>query len=103
MQDFLWISLQLTKLSPKQLNKIGEGRNARGMDIVGIYRVSGNSTVVSYLTEQVRKGVEKFSLGDQCWQDIVSSLLKYFFLFSQWRSAPHLLYQMCKIRHYAWK
>ena len=56
--------------------------NARGMDIVGIYRVPGNKTVVSYLTEQVNKGVGNFALEDQCWQDVsvVSSLLKSFFL-----------------------
>ena len=56
--------------------------NERGLDIVGIYRVPGNKTSVSYLTEQVNKGVENFDLEDQYWQDVgvVSSLLKSFFL-----------------------
>lgn len=53
----------------------------RGLDIVGIYRVPGNNAAVTYLTEQVNKGVESFALEDQRWQDVnvVSSLLKSFF------------------------
>ena len=53
----------------------------RGLDIVGIYRVPGNNAAVTYLTEQINKGVESFALEDQRWQDInvVSSLLKSFF------------------------
>lgn len=53
----------------------------RGLDIVGIYRVPGNNAAVTYLTEQVNKGVENFALEDQRWQDVnvVSSLLKSFF------------------------
>eukprot|EP00090_Calanus_glacialis_P009978 TRINITY_DN1835_c0_g1_i1.p1 TRINITY_DN1835_c0_g1~~TRINITY_DN1835_c0_g1_i1.p1 ORF type:complete len:1716 (-),score=684.24 TRINITY_DN1835_c0_g1_i1:112-5259(-) len=55
--------------------------NERGLDIVGIYRVPGNNAAVTYLTEQVNKGVENFALEDQRWQDVnvVSSLLKSFF------------------------
>ena len=53
----------------------------RGLDIVGIYRVPGNNAAVTYLTEQINKGVECFAMEDQRWQDInvVSSLLKSFF------------------------
>jgi len=53
----------------------------KGLDIVGIYRVPGNNAAVTYLTEQVNKGVENFALEDQRWQDVnvVSSLLKSFF------------------------
>merc|ERR1719228_2343199 len=55
--------------------------NERGLDIVGIYRVPGNNAAVTYLTEQINKGVDNFSLDDQRWQDVnvVSSLLKSFF------------------------
>merc|ERR1719427_287963 len=53
----------------------------RGLDIVGIYRVPGNNAAVTYLTEQINKGVDNFALDDQRWQDVnvVSSLLKSFF------------------------
>jgi len=55
--------------------------NERGLDIVGIYRVPGNNAAVTYLTEQINKGVDNYSLDDQRWQDVnvVSSLLKSFF------------------------
>ena len=55
--------------------------NEKGLDIVGIYRVPGNNAAVTYLTEQINKGVECFAMEDQRWQDInvVSSLLKSFF------------------------
>ena len=67
--------------------------NERGLDIVGIYRVPGNKTSVSYLTEQVNKGVENFDLEDQYWQDVgvVSSLLKSFF--------PNLSPWPCLVEH----
>ena len=53
----------------------------KGLDIVGIYRVPGNNAAVTYLTEQINKGVDSFALDDQRWQDVnvVSSLLKSFF------------------------
>ena len=53
----------------------------KGLDIVGIYRVPGNNAAVTYLTEQINKGVDYFALEDQRWQDVnvVSSLLKSFF------------------------
>merc|ERR1719187_961161 len=55
--------------------------NERGLEIVGIYRVPGNNAAVTYLTEQINKGVDYFALEDQRWQDVnvVSSLLKSFF------------------------
>ena len=55
--------------------------NEKGLDIVGIYRVPGNNAAVTYLTEQINKGVDYFALEDQRWQDVnvVSSLLKSFF------------------------
>jgi len=53
----------------------------KGLDVVGIYRVPGNNAAVTYLTEQINKGVDSFALEDQRWQDVnvVSSLLKSFF------------------------
>jgi len=53
----------------------------KGLDIVGIYRIPGNNAAVTYLTEQINKGVDHFALDDQRWQDVnvVSSLLKSFF------------------------
>jgi len=53
----------------------------KGLEIVGIYRVPGNNAAVTYLTEQINKGVDSFALEDQRWHDVnvVSSLLKSFF------------------------
>ena len=54
-----------------------------GLDIVGIYRVPGNSAAVTALTEQVNsRGEEVFlKLDDPKWHDVnvVTSLLKSFF------------------------
>lgn len=55
----------------------------KGLDIVGIYRVPGNSAAVNALTEQVNsRGEECFvKLEDPKWHDVnvVTSLLKSFF------------------------
>ena len=55
----------------------------RGLEIVGVYRVPGNSAAVNYLTEQLKKDdvEEAFRLDDHRWNDVnvVSSLLKSFF------------------------
>ena len=55
----------------------------KGLDIVGIYRVPGNSAAVNALTEQVNsRGEECFvKLDDPKWNDVnvVTSLLKSFF------------------------
>ncbi|GLH06613.1 GTPase-activating protein CdGAPr [Gryllus bimaculatus] len=55
--------------------------DSRGLDIVGIYRVPGNTAAVSALTESVNKGFEATSLQDPRWNDVnvISSLLKLFF------------------------
>lgn len=65
--------------------------NEKGLEIVGIYRVPGNNAAVTYLTEQVNKGVHAFALDDYRWQDVnvVSSLLKSFF-----RKLPEPLFTM---------
>ena len=55
----------------------------KGLEIVGIYRVPGNSAAVNALTEQVNtRGEEVFlKLDDPKWHDVnvVTSLLKSFF------------------------
>jgi len=53
----------------------------RGLDITGIYRVPGNTAVLSSLTEGVNKGFDSITLQDARWNDVnvVSSLLKLFF------------------------
>ena len=55
----------------------------KGLDIVGIYRVPGNSAAVNALTEQVNtRGEDCFlKLDDPKWNDVnvVTSLLKSFF------------------------
>lgn len=54
----------------------------KGLEIVGIYRVPGNSAAVTHLTELVNNHVEEWSrLDDPRWNDVnvVSSLLKSFF------------------------
>lgn len=52
----------------------------RGLEVVGVYRVPGNSAAVNQLTEQVNRG--EFRLEEEPrWSDVnvVSSLLKSFF------------------------
>ncbi|KAJ9597846.1 hypothetical protein L9F63_011288, partial [Diploptera punctata] len=52
----------------------------RGLEIIGIYRVPGNTAAVSSLTEEVNKGFDNIS-QDPRWNDVnvISSLLKLFF------------------------
>ncbi|PNF34874.1 hypothetical protein B7P43_G03117, partial [Cryptotermes secundus] len=53
----------------------------RGLDIIGIYRVPGNTAAVTSLSEGLRKGFDNISLQDPRWNDVnvISSLLKLFF------------------------
>nr|XP_024216338.1 rho GTPase-activating protein 21 isoform X3 [Halyomorpha halys] len=54
----------------------------RGLEIIGIYRVPGNTGAVTSLTEAVNKGLESALLDqEQRWTDVnvISSLLKLFF------------------------
>merc|ERR1719228_1349299 len=70
-----------TELVPYLVKVCCDIVNEKGLDIVGIYRVPGNNAAVTYLTEQINKGVDYFALEDQRWQDVnvVSSLLKSFY------------------------
>ncbi|XP_043469744.1 uncharacterized protein LOC122503283 isoform X8 [Leptopilina heterotoma] len=54
---------------------------ARGLEVIGIYRVPGNTAAISQLTESVNKGIENINLQDSRWTDVnvISSLLKSFF------------------------
>lgn len=55
----------------------------RGLEIVGVYRVPGNTAAVNCLTEQLKHAdpEEAFKMDDYRWNDVnvVSSLLKSFF------------------------
>ncbi|XP_034949619.1 uncharacterized protein RhoGAP19D [Chelonus insularis] len=54
---------------------------ARGLEVIGIYRVPGNTAAISQLTDSVNKGFENINLQDPRWSDVnvISSLLKSFF------------------------
>lgn len=55
---------------------------SKGLDIIGIYRVPGNTAAVTSLTEAVNKGLDPSVLAqDPRWSDVntISSLLKSFF------------------------
>uniref|UniRef100_A0A8D8UFY2 Rho GTPase-activating protein 21 n=1 Tax=Cacopsylla melanoneura TaxID=428564 RepID=A0A8D8UFY2_9HEMI len=55
---------------------------SKGLEIIGIYRVPGNTAAVSALTEAVNKGLDSSVLAqDPRWSDVnvISSLLKSFF------------------------
>ncbi|XP_068082173.1 rho GTPase-activating protein 21 [Anabrus simplex] len=55
--------------------------DTKGLDVVGIYRVPGNTAAVSALTDLLSKGFDEVALQDNRWQDVnvISSLLKLFF------------------------
>lgn len=52
----------------------------RGLSVVGIYRIPGNTAAISALTEAVNRGFDDICLKDPRWEDVnvVSSLLKSF-------------------------
>ncbi|KAE8744298.1 hypothetical protein FOCC_FOCC009021, partial [Frankliniella occidentalis] len=54
---------------------------ARGLEVIGIYRVPGNTAAVASLTESINKGFDFVNLQDPRWGDVnvISSLLKSFF------------------------
>ncbi|XP_055617363.1 uncharacterized protein LOC129762815 isoform X4 [Toxorhynchites rutilus septentrionalis] len=53
---------------------------SKGLGVVGIYRIPGNTAAISQLTEQVNRGMDEVTLRDPRWDDVnvVSSLLKSF-------------------------
>uniref|UniRef100_T1J8D5 Rho GTPase-activating protein 21 n=1 Tax=Strigamia maritima TaxID=126957 RepID=T1J8D5_STRMM len=54
---------------------------ARGSEMVGIYRVPGNTAAVTTLLEAINKGFDTLNLQDPRWNDVnvISSVLKGFF------------------------
>ncbi|XP_024867184.1 uncharacterized protein LOC112451652 isoform X5 [Temnothorax curvispinosus] len=54
---------------------------ARGLEVVGIYRVPGNTAAIGQLTDNVNRGFENINFQDPKWSDVnvISSLLKSFF------------------------
>ncbi|XP_071555059.1 rho GTPase-activating protein 21 isoform X4 [Temnothorax nylanderi] len=54
---------------------------ARGLEVIGIYRVPGNTAAIGQLTDSVNRGFENINLQDPRWSDVnvISSLLKSFF------------------------
>lgn len=65
---------------PLILARCAEIVESRGLNIVGIYRIPGNTAAISALTELVNKGFDEQTLNDPRWEDVnvVSSLLKLF-------------------------
>lgn len=80
------VPLSLCPLSEKHkyvpfiLARCTEIVETRGLAIVGIYRIPGNTAAISALTELVNKGFDEHVLSDPRWEDVnvVSSLLKLF-------------------------
>ncbi|XP_062539497.1 uncharacterized protein LOC134207700 isoform X2 [Armigeres subalbatus] len=53
---------------------------SKGLGVIGIYRIPGNTAAISQLTEQVNRGMDEVTIRDPKWDDVnvVSSLLKSF-------------------------
>lgn len=68
------------KFVPFIMARCTEIVETRGLAIVGIYRIPGNTAAISALTELVNKGFDEQTLNDPRWEDVnvVSSLLKLF-------------------------
>lgn len=54
---------------------------ARGLEVVGVYRVPGNSAAVTALIEEFNRGIDSVNIDNEKLLDInvISSLLKSFF------------------------
>lgn len=54
---------------------------ARGLEVVGVYRVPGNKLAISMMQEELNKGIDYINLDNEKWLDVnvISSLLKGFF------------------------
>lgn len=68
------------KLIPLIMERCTEIVETRGLHIIGIYRIPGNTAAITALTEQVNRGFDEQTLADPKWDDVnvVSSLLKSF-------------------------
>lgn len=85
------------KYVPFILARCTEIVETRGLAIIGIYRISGNKTAISALTDLVNKGLDEKTLKDPRWDDVnvVSSLLKLFL-----RSLPEALIPNDMYKHF---
>jgi len=74
----LCVCLQFVPLIVELCTRIVE---ARGLDVIGVYRVPGNSVAVSHMQEELNRGIENMNMDNDKWLDVnvVSSLLKAFF------------------------
>ncbi|XP_045168315.2 rho GTPase-activating protein 21-like isoform X3 [Mercenaria mercenaria] len=54
---------------------------ARGLEMIGVFRIPGNKAAVTLLQEEFNKGIEAMNLDHEKWSDVnvISSLLKSFF------------------------
>ncbi|PIK62435.1 putative rho GTPase-activating protein 21-like [Apostichopus japonicus] len=52
-----------------------------GLDVVGVYRVPGNTGGIGYLKSELQADIRELDFRDERWRDVnvISSLLKYFF------------------------
>lgn len=68
----------------------------RGLGVVGIYRVPGNTAAITALTELVNKGFDDHMIHDARWDDVnvVSSLLKLFLRRLPEALIPNDMYRM---------
>lgn len=64
---------------PKFVEMCTDIIETRGLEVVGIYRVPGNSAAVSALTDELDKGINITLQDSRCDTNVVSSLLKAFF------------------------
>lgn len=65
---------------PLVLSKCTGIVESKGLSVVGIYRIPGNTAAITQLTETINRGLDETTLSDPRWDDVnvVSSLLKSF-------------------------
>ncbi|XP_031352150.1 uncharacterized protein LOC116177335 isoform X3 [Photinus pyralis] len=66
---------------PRLVEVCTEIVESKGLDIIGVYRVPGNSAAITALTNSINQSFEGVPIVDAQWNDVhvVSSLLKSFF------------------------
>ena len=76
--DKAFLPVQYVPLIVELCTRIVE---VRGLEVVGVYRVPGNSVAVSHMQEELNRGIENMNMDNDKWLDVnvVSSLLKAFF------------------------
>uniref|UniRef100_A0A182KFP1 Rho-GAP domain-containing protein n=1 Tax=Anopheles christyi TaxID=43041 RepID=A0A182KFP1_9DIPT len=80
------VPLQLCPVSeenpyvPLVLAKCTSVVESKGLGVVGIYRIPGNTAAITQLTDTINRGLDEVALRDPRWEDVnvVSSLLKAF-------------------------